>query len=203
MATSPLFARRYTSEAGVSDFSSHEPIMCVVIAMANPRPVKKKRISKFLVLLLMLALAGGSYFIWKELQSGGLPAGFASGNGRIEATEVDMATKQEGRVEAVLVREGDMVEPGQVLARMDAAVLEAQLHQAEAEKRRAEEERNVAVAIAAQRENEHALAKKKPRAFAAAREGEGDQPATVRYRCDDGTGRERHLGGCQGAGSNR
>ena len=70
-----------------------------------------------------------------------------------------MATKQEGRVEAVLVREGDMVEPGQVLARMDAAVLEAQLHQAEAEKRRAEEERNVAVAIAAQRENEHALAK--------------------------------------------
>jgi hypothetical protein len=76
--------------------------MCVVIAMANARPVKKKRISKFLLLLLMLALAGGSYFIWKELQSGGLPAGFASGNGRIEATEVDMATKQEGRVEAVL-----------------------------------------------------------------------------------------------------
>ena len=69
--------------------------MCVVITMANPRPVKKKRVSKFLVLLLIPALAGGCYFIWKELQSGGLPSGFASGNGRIEATEVDMASKQQ------------------------------------------------------------------------------------------------------------
>jgi HlyD family secretion protein len=89
-----------------------------------------------------------------------LAPGFASGNGRIEATEVDVATKQPGRVEAVRVNEGDMVEAGQVLARMEAAMLRAQLHEAEAGKRRAEEERNVTVAVAKQRENEYTLGKK-------------------------------------------
>ena len=47
-----------------------------------------------------------------------------------------------------------------MLAQIDAAVLRAQLHEAEAGKRRAEEERNVTIAIAKQRETEHALAKK-------------------------------------------
>jgi HlyD family secretion protein len=105
-------------------------------------------------------LAGGGSVLWRSWQVEKLPPGFASGNGRIEATEVDVATKQAGRVEAVLVKEGDMVEAGQVLAQIDAAVLRAQLHEAEAGKRRAEEERNVTIAIAKQRETEHALAKK-------------------------------------------
>jgi HlyD family secretion protein len=89
-----------------------------------------------------------------------LPAGFAAGNGRIEATEVDVATKTPGRVELVLVREGDMVEAGQVLAKMDAAVLRAALHGAEAGQRQAENDRNVSIAIAKQREAEHSLAQK-------------------------------------------
>ncbi len=38
-----------------------------------------------------------------------LPEGFASGNGRIEATEVDVATKLAGRLTAVVPREGDRV----------------------------------------------------------------------------------------------
>lgn len=105
-------------------------------------------------------LAGGGFGLWKSLQVEELPPGFASGNGRIEATEVDVATKAPGRVGAVLVKEGDMVEAGQVLARMDAAVLRAALHGAEAGQRQAENERNVATAIARQREAEHALAQK-------------------------------------------
>jgi HlyD family secretion protein len=41
-----------------------------------------------------------------------------------------VAAKQQGRVEAVLVQEGDMVKEGQLLARIDSAVLEAQLRDA-------------------------------------------------------------------------
>jgi HlyD family secretion protein len=42
--------------------------------------------------------------------------GLVSGNGRIEATEIDVATKLPGRVTAMLVDEGDFVKAGQPLA---------------------------------------------------------------------------------------
>lgn len=71
------------------------------------------------------------------LNDRGLPAGFAQGNGRLEATEVDVATKIPGRLLEVRVREGDRVAAGQVVAVLDTASLEAQRRQAEAEKRRA------------------------------------------------------------------
>ena len=56
---------------------------------------------------------------------------------RIEATEIDLATKYSGRIEQVLVREGDTVDKGQVVARMDTSELLAQLHQAQAQERQA------------------------------------------------------------------
>jgi HlyD family secretion protein len=84
----------------------------------------------------------------------GLPAGFATGNGRIEATEYDIATKRPGRIAAVAVREGDMVEAGQVLARMDTLDLEADLHEAEAQSVQAREDRRRALAVITQRESE-------------------------------------------------
>ena len=114
--------------------------------------------AKYFIAVILVVLAGGGFVLWKSLQPEKLPPGFASGNGRIEATEVDVATKQPGRVAAVLVKEGEMVEAGQVLAKMDADVLTAQLHEAEAGKHQAEGERNVALAIARQRETEHTLA---------------------------------------------
>ena len=116
--------------------------------------------AKYLVAGTLVLLAGGGFMLWRSWQVEELPPGFAAGNGRIEATEVDVATKAPGRVEAVLVKEGDMVEAGQVLAQMDAAVLRAVLHEAEAGQRRAAEDRNVSIAIAEQREAEHALAQK-------------------------------------------
>ena len=57
---------------------------------------------------------------------------FASGNGRLEATEVDVATKLSEKVEKVLVNDGDFVKKGQLLAKMQTNVLEAQLAQAQA-----------------------------------------------------------------------
>ena len=117
-------------------------------------------LAKYLVAGTLVLLAGGGFMLWRSWQVEEVPPGFAAGNGRIEATEVDVATKAPGRVEAVLVKEGDMVEAGQVLAQMDVAVLRAVLHEAEAGQRQAEEDRNVSIAIAEQREAEHALAQK-------------------------------------------
>ena len=57
---------------------------------------------------------------------------FAHGNGRLEATEVDIATKLAERIAAIYVDEGDFVKQGQVLAEMQTDVLKAQLAQAEA-----------------------------------------------------------------------
>jgi HlyD family secretion protein len=88
------------------------------------------------------------------LGDNGLPPGFAVGNGRIEATEVDVATKLPGRIDEVLVREGDRVEAGQPVARLDTGTLDAQLRQAQAEQRRAEQEREHALAVVEQRESE-------------------------------------------------
>lgn len=114
--------------------------------------------SRLVLVIVLLALGAGGFYVWRQEQARGLPAGFASGNGRIEATEVDIAAKQQGRVESVLVKEGDMVEVGQLLAQMDAAVLRAQLAEAEAAERRAQAERAVAAATVTQRNNEHQLA---------------------------------------------
>ena len=75
---------------------------------------------------------------WWQLRPAGLGEGFASGNGRIEATEVDVASKLAGRIASIAVDEGDFVEPGQVLARMDTQALDAQLAQARAQLRQAE-----------------------------------------------------------------
>jgi len=60
-----------------------------------------------------------------------LPEGFASGNGRIEAVEIDIAAKTPGRVDEILLDEGDFGTAGTVLARMDTAVLQAQMRAGE------------------------------------------------------------------------
>lgn len=79
--------------------------------------------------LLLVALAGASYAAWLY-QANRLAAramiGIASGNGRIEAVEIDVAARTAGRLSDVLVHEGDFVEAGQVVATMDVEQLNAQ-----------------------------------------------------------------------------
>ncbi len=89
----------------------------------------------------------------------GAPDGFATGNGRIEATTYDVATNRAGRVAEVQVREGDLVEQGQVLARIDTTELLAQKAEAEAAIGRAQEVEHLAVARVAERESEAKLAR--------------------------------------------
>lgn len=108
-------------------------------------------------LLLLAGAAVGAWAWWQERQDR-LPPNIAAGNGRIEATEVQVATRYAGRVAEVLVREGDLVEAGQVLARMDTRELEAGLARAEAEIAQAERTVAQARAAIAQRQSELRLA---------------------------------------------
>lgn len=60
-----------------------------------------------------------------------------NGNGRIEATEIDVAAKLAGRIEEILVAEGEFVELGQTLVRMNIDVLKAQREEAIAQSKQA------------------------------------------------------------------
>ena len=80
------------------------------------------------VLLALLAMAGmGAAVAWWRLRPAPVPPGFALANGRIEATQIDIATKLPARIKDVLVQEGDFVERGQLVARMDTQALAAEL----------------------------------------------------------------------------
>lgn len=133
------------------------------------------RAGRDVLILIALAAAVGGYLAWKEFFSSALPPGIASGNGRIEAVEIDIATKIAGRIKEIYVDEGDFVTAGQVVARMDTAQLEAQRRQAQAQLHRAQigvdtakslvtqrdAEKTSAVAVIAQREAELDAARSK------------------------------------------
>lgn len=112
------------------------------------------RSSRWIVVVLLLLVAGGGLFTWYELRPRDQDGAFAVGNGRIEATEVDVATKLAGRLVAVTVREGDDAVVGQTLAKIDTKVLEADLREAEAAVLQAEHRKASAEAAVAQRHNE-------------------------------------------------
>jgi HlyD family secretion protein len=109
-------------------------------------------------LAFVAVLAVGGYTLWSRQAAGSLPVGIAMSNGRVEAERVDVATKVAGRLAQVLAAEGDVVQSGQVLARMDTAQLEAQLREAEAGVKQAEQQHLQAMALLAQRESEQKLA---------------------------------------------
>jgi HlyD family secretion protein len=116
------------------------------------------RSSLFFVFLLgavLVAAAGLGY--WRSTVNR-LPEGLHVGNGRLEATEVQIASKTPGRLAEVLVDEGDKVTRGQLLARMDTRTLEAQRNQAEAEVIRARENLSAAQANVKLRQSEQLLA---------------------------------------------
>ena len=96
--------------------------------------INKRKVSFYLIFVLAIMAAG--YYYWSQ-NSSSLPEGFAQSNGRIEATEIDIATKTAGRIDTILVKEGDFVQQGQELARMDTRALQEQLHEVQAQLRQA------------------------------------------------------------------
>lgn len=130
---------------------------------------------KWIPALIVIAVAAGGYFGWRHYADRGPGEGFVSGNGRIEATEIDVATKLAARVQDVLVQEGDFVSAGQTLAHMQVDTLQAQRNEATAQHQQAinadasakaqvalrESDQRAAEAGVAQRESELDAAKRR------------------------------------------
>ena len=94
----------------------------------------------------------------QRLRSGALPAGIAKSNGRIEATQIDVAAKYAGRLSQVLVNEGDDVTAGQVVAKISSPEYEAQLRGAQSQVLKAKQSLAEANALIVQRKSEITLA---------------------------------------------
>ena len=144
---------------------------------------KTKKWVKWVVLALVLGLA--AIFAVRH-QAANVEQQLASGNGRIEATEIDIDAKIPGRIRQIMVEEGDFVKAGQVVARMDTDTLEAQLREGQAKLQEAkdavetarsqlvqrEAEKAASIAVVSQREAEFNVGKKRfARSSSLAKEG--------------------------------
>ena len=116
---------------------------------------QQKWLRRAIAILVVGALAA---LAWQRYEVDDGFDGIASGNGRIEAVEIDVAAKTAGRIDAILVEEGDFVSQGQIVARMDTRSLEAQRQQAEAQLRQAEQAVTTAHSQLAQRQSEKTAA---------------------------------------------
>lgn len=106
----------------------------------------KPKIPPFVIIILALALAGGGYWYyahnpqaWQQAQNRlGLAAteddnADLIASGSIEADEIRLAAEVSGRIVEMAVDQGDPVEAGQAVIKIDAALLEAQAQQIEAQ----------------------------------------------------------------------
>jgi HlyD family secretion protein len=105
----------------------------------------RQRIALILVLLLLLIAAGGGWWYLSShpemraqlmadlgLKTEATPEDVLAASGIIEAEEVSVTTETGGRVAEVLAEEGDLVQEGDLVIRLDDALLQAQIVQAEA-----------------------------------------------------------------------
>ena len=89
----------------------------------------KKRLVMLAAIAVALVIA---IALWQALRPKGPGDDFISGNGRIEATEINVSAKLAGRVEEILVREGQFVTADEPLVKMQITVLTAQRDEARA-----------------------------------------------------------------------
>jgi HlyD family secretion protein len=83
-----------------------------------------------------------------------MPEGIIKSNGRVEATEVDVAAKYAGRLATLNVNEGDEVTAGQVVGTISSPETEAQLREAQAQLLKAKQALAEALALIAQRNSD-------------------------------------------------
>ncbi len=89
-----------------------------------------------------------------RLRGRDMPEGIVKTNGRIEATQVDVAAKYSGRLATLTVDEGDEVTAGQVVATISSPETEAQSRSAQAQVLKAKQAYAEAVALIAQRNSD-------------------------------------------------
>lgn len=102
------------------------------------------RTRRFVLLACLIGIVGlFGWQWWQERQAAAEMNGIVHANGRLEATQVNISTKEPGRVLEISVKEGDMVNEGQIVALMDIETLNAELAKTKADL--AESEASVAV----------------------------------------------------------
>ncbi len=94
-------------------------------------------LKKYAPVALAIGVVIAGLLLWKFMQNNGPGSNFVSGNGRIEAIEIDIATKMAGRIETVLVKEGQYIQAGQPLVQMQSDTLQAQRDEAHAREQQA------------------------------------------------------------------
>jgi len=85
---------------------------------------------RFLWWISLITLVGIYVGGWRSPHFTRYREGLASSIGQIELREFDMVTPEEGLIQQILVRPGDVVTTGQVVVRIDTQQLEAQLREA-------------------------------------------------------------------------
>ena len=104
-------------------------------APASPKAKPaRSRFRRYLPGLLFLAILGGAiYLVWRIFfASAGGPENVVTLSGRIEGDPAAVSTKLSGRILEIRVREGDVVNAGDVIAVLDDAQLRAREEQAQA-----------------------------------------------------------------------
>ena len=127
-----------TSALGVSDRT-----LSIARANAQEKPPKPIEDAKKAVETLINHLRGRD-----------MPEGIVKTNGRIEATQVDVAAKYAGRLATLTVDEGDEVTAGQVVGTISSPETEAQLRSAQAQVLKAKQSLAEAIALIAQRNSD-------------------------------------------------
>ena len=94
---------------------------------------------KVLLIVLLAAAAGGGWWLYQQQESTALPDFVFHSNGRLELNRLDVASLYPGRVERVLVAEGDAVKANEVLVELSSAQSSGQLAAAQAATLRAAE----------------------------------------------------------------
>lgn len=115
-------------------------------------------LKKVLVIVAVAVLIGVA--VWMNYKSKNqLPEGFATSNGRLELQRLDVATLYAGRVQQLLVNEGDSVKENAVLAELSSEQSNSQVMAAEAGKDRAKETVVRAAAEVSARQQQQKVAK--------------------------------------------
>ena len=96
----------------------------------RPQRTAGRAVPRPLLAIVVLAIVGT--VLYRLSRPAPEPAGLVRASGTVEATEVDVAPRVAGRLLRLAVEEGDTVQRGQLLARLDGAEIEARVGQARA-----------------------------------------------------------------------
>jgi HlyD family secretion protein len=131
----------------------------VVTAGGRPAAAAANDSPRFSIVQAQSDLQSKLHTLIDKLRGTDMPAGIVKTNGRIEATQVDIAAKYPGRLESVMVEEGDEVGAGQIIAVISSHEYEAQLRGAQAGVLKAKQALAEAEAMIAERQSDQVAAK--------------------------------------------